>query len=658
MQLVMAAILVLVASGFISWGLAHVRSLRMGASLVGVAGCVAACGLALFPACASLVSGYGFEFHCAWNVPGGSFAIALDALSGLFLLPVLILGAVGAVYGMEYMRKSDVRAHWLFYNLLVAAMMLVVLARNGVLFLVAWEGMALASFFLVATDSHKDQVRVAGWIYLAATHLGTAFLLGLFALLEGAAGSLNFSDFSDLSLSAGTASAIFLLAIVGFGAKAGFMPFHVWLPEAHPAAPSHVSALMSGAMIKTGIYGLVRILTLLGPTPAWWGWLLVGVGAFCGVAGVLFALAQHDLKRLLAYSSVENMGIITLGLGVGLIGLSANLPLVAALGFAGALLHVINHALMKGLLFLGAGSVLHAAGTGDLNRLGGLLKRMPRTGITFLVGAAAISGLPPLNGFASELLIFLGAFHGVVTDAPGVTASLLVVLVALALISGLAAACFTKAFGSAFLGEPRSMEANQAHESGLRMAGSQWILAALCAAVGLMAVAAIRLVMPAVAVVTGASAIVNPVAPLFSALQSVSVIFGLFLLFVGTLALIRRRLLAGRSVREHVTWDCGYVAPSPSMQYTASSFTQPLTQLFEMLLRTRRRLEGPQGLFPGNGRFSTHTADVFQEYLYRPLFVGVAYAAKRLRFLQHGSIHLYVLYIALTLLVLLVWKLG
>jgi formate hydrogenlyase subunit 3/multisubunit Na+/H+ antiporter MnhD subunit len=284
---------------------------------------------------------------------------------------------------LAYRDEKALGVSWFFFNLLVASMALVVVARNGILFLVAWELMALASFFLVTMQDDEERVRDAGRTYLVASHLGTAFLLVLFIMLAGGTDSLDFDRFAAGS----HAGLLFILAAIGFGTKAGFVPLHVWLPEAHPAAPSHVSAVMSGVMIKTGIYGLVRTLTFLGPLPAWAGWLLVGVGVTSGVLGVLFALAQHDLKRLLAYHSVENIGIITLGLGLGLVGLRAGFAPLAVLGFAGALLHVLNHALFKGLLFLGAGAVLHGTKTRDMEELGGLLKRMPWTGPLFLIGA-------------------------------------------------------------------------------------------------------------------------------------------------------------------------------------------------------------------------------------------------------------------------------
>src|SRR5260370_23854303 len=351
----------------------------------------------------------------AWDVPYGSRFLDLDPLSGFFLIPVFVLCALAAIYGADYLEayrgKKSLAPPWFFFNLLVASMVVVILARNGVLFLMAWEMMALSSFFLVTFESEKESTRQAGWIYLVASHIGTAFLLALFILLGRANGSLDFDRFS---VSSG-AGLLFVLALVGFGTKAGFIPLHVWLPEAHPTAPSHVSAVMSAVMIKTGIYGIVRVMMILGAPQAWWGWVLCGIGLSSGVIGVLLALAQHDLKRLLAYHSVENIGIIALGLGVGTLGVRTGLPAVAAVGFAGALLHVLNHTLFKGLLFLAAGNVAHSTHTREIDHLGGLLRRMPRTGVIFLIGASAISGLPPLIGFSIEFLIYLANFKGAVS---------------------------------------------------------------------------------------------------------------------------------------------------------------------------------------------------------------------------------------------------
>src|SRR5258708_27237971 len=361
-----------------------------GSTICGVSGILIGCVCGIIPAVSVVLGEPAQSLRMAWAVPYGSLFLELDPLSGFFLIPVFLLCALAAIYGAKYLEeyrgRKALAPPWFFFNLLVASMVIVILARNGVLFLMAWEMMALSSFFLVTFEDEKESTRQAGWIYLVASHIGAVFLLVLFILLCRANGSLDFDRFAASS----SAGLLFGLALVGFGTKAGFIPLHVWLPEAHPAAPSHVSAVMSAVMIKTGIYGLVRVMMLLGTPQAWWGWVLCGIGLSSGVIGVLLALAQHDLKRLLAYHSVENIGIIALGLGVGTLGLRAGLPAVAVMGFAGALLHVLKHALLKGLLFLAAGNVLHGTHTREIDQLGGLLKRMPLTAFTFLIRAVAI----------------------------------------------------------------------------------------------------------------------------------------------------------------------------------------------------------------------------------------------------------------------------
>jgi formate hydrogenlyase subunit 3/multisubunit Na+/H+ antiporter MnhD subunit len=546
--------------------------------------------------------------------------------------------------------------------MLAAAMLLVISARNAVLFLCAWEAMSLASFFLVMTEHEKEHVRRAGWLYLVATHLGTACLLALFLLLGQGSSSLDFANFASSPRAAGV---LFVLALVGFGAKAGFVPFHVWLPEAHPAAPSHVSAVMSGVMIKTGIYGLLRTLTFLGEVPAWWGWTLVALGVTSALFGVLFALAQRDLKRVLAYSSVENMGLIALGLGVGLLGIAYERPTMAALGLLAALLHVLNHALFKTLLFLGAGAVQHQTGTRDLNQLGGLLRRMPVSGGSFLVGACAISGLPPLNGFLSEVLILFGLLTGVTQTGPGerVAWNVLCVLVVggLALVGGLAVVCFTRAFGSVFLGEPRSAAAEQGSEVGAAMRSAQLLLAGACVLVAVAAPLWPYVYRPAIAELipidsraTSVAALVQARGPLVACSLMLAAVVALVTLFV----FLRSRLLAGRTVAYGPTWDCGYVLPGPRMQYTGSSYSAPLANLFRIVLRSRQQVEMPADDFPARATLRTETPDVCIEALFQPVFLGVAWLASKLRWLQQGRIQLYVLYIALTILLLLVWKLD
>ncbi len=661
MSLILWAIGIFCLSGLVSllaW------SNRRWSNILGASGAVLGCLTGLVPAVNALYTGRIEEVRCAWSVPFGAFIVRIDALSAFFLMPVFTLCALCAVYGMRYMASYDDRkrlgSFWLFYNILAASMVMTLVAANGVLFLIAWEVMALSSFFLVTFEDEKENVRRAGLTYLISTHLGTAFLLALFLLLGRQAGgaALDFDKFLAMrGQMAPIADIAFLLAVVGFGAKAGFIPFHVWLPEAHPAAPSHVSAVMSGVMIKTGVYGLLRTLTFLGAPESWWGWLLIGIGLTSGILGVLFALAQHDLKRLLAYHSVENIGIIALGLGLGVLGAAANAPALAVLGFGGGLLHVVNHALFKGLLFLGAGSVLHGTGTGEIDLLGGLIKRMPWTAGTFLCAAVAISGLPPLNGFISEFMIYVGALLAVGEPTPAVAG--IAVIIGLALIGGLAAACFTKAFGIVFLGEPRSAHAVKGHEAAWGMLIPMLLLAAGCALIGLLAPTAVDLTHHAVAVVAGlpAPAVRERLAVAMAPMHKIVLAAATFVLLIGVLAWARRKMLSGRTVGQSCTWDCGYARPAASMQYTASSFAQPLTKMFEVFLRPVVKWEKPVEIFPDYASFHTKTEDVFTRNLYGPIFHGVERLASMLRFLQGGRVQFYVLYIAVTVLVLLVLNL-
>jgi len=633
-------------------------------SWLGAGSVVIASVLGCVPVIHVLSGGSVEPVRVPWSVPFGEFFIELDSLTAWFLFPTLLLSALSAIYGVGYLRSWQGRRSlgpiWFFYCLLVLGMMLVLLARNAVLFLIAWELMALASFFLVTFEHERESVREAGWIYFVATHLGTAFLLAFFLLLARDTGSMDFTVWAEKGVQAqGLASILFLLAIIGFGTKAGFMPLHVWLPEAHPAAPSHVSALMSGVMIKTGIYGLLRALTFLGAPPMWWGWGLIAIGLSSGVLGVLFALAQHDLKRLLAYHSVENIGIIALGLGAGLLGMSTGSSMLIVLGFGGGLLHVVNHALFKGLLFLGAGAVLHGTGTLEIDHLGGLLKRMPWTAATFLIGAVAISGLPPLNGFVSEFLIFLGAFKGGVSTGGAIAVPLLALIAGLALIGGLAAACFTKAFGIVFLGEPRSEHVSHAHEADWTMRLPMLILAAGCVLIGLFAPVVVGSLQAVLENLTHLqpAAVSENLAAVASPLAWVVIGTVAFLLLLLALILLRRGLLAGRRVETNVTWGCGYAQPTARMQYTASSFAQPLMDLFRPLLGTKKKISPPRGFFPEEAALKTVTPDISHEEVYRPVFGRINEWLSQLRWVQHGKVQLYVLYIAVTLIVLLIWEL-
>jgi len=623
---------------------------------VGAAGALLGSVLGLAGAALAMLTGTRVDSTLPWDLPVGNLRLGIDALSAFFLLCIFVVCGLAALYGVGYLRGyGDRRRLWpalVAFNLLEAAMVLVVLARDGVCFLLAWEIMSIASYFLVTFESERDEVRRAGTTYLIASHIGVLILFALFALLGRAAGSWAFADLVR-SGTLGGSSLCFVLALVGFGTKAGFWPLHFWLPDAHPAAPSHVSAVMSGVMIKMGIYGLLRVLTFLGSGPVWWGALVVIVGVVSGITGVLHALAQHDLKRLLAYHSVENIGIIALGVGLGMLGAHYGNAQVAALGYAGGLLHVLNHGLFKGLLFQGAGSVLHATGTRDMSSLGGLLRRLPLTGGTFLVGAVAISGLPPLNGFVSELLIYLGAFSGAGALPKSASAVALMVLPALALIGGLAAACFVKAFGVVFLGEPRTTAPATAHEAGPAMRTAMATGAVVCLAIGLWPAGAVRLVSGAAEQLTGTDTSRN-LGPFFSITLAATVVVAL----IALIAALRAALLRARTVQEATTWACGYAHPSPRMQYTATSFADPVLMPFSHALEVRTHGGPPEGPFPIEAHFEKHLGDMAGERVLVPLWRRFLRLNSRMRVIQSGRTQLYLTYVLVTLVGLLLWQIG
>jgi len=605
-----------------------------------------------------LLSGEPVSVSFPWSVPLGSFSLVLDPLAALFLVPLFLLTGLGAVYGAGYLKayegRKDPALPWAAFNLLTAAMLLVFTAVNAVLFLLGWELMAGASFLLVLFEHEKEQARKAGFIYLAAGGAGALLLMAMFALLGAGASSMDFASFSPPA--GGTASAVFLLALAGFGLKAGFIPLHVWLPEAHPAAPSHVSAVMSGVMIKTGVYGLIRVLAFLRPWPEWWGWLLLGLGLVSCLGGALFALAQHELKRVLAYSSIENVGIILLALGLGVVAAACGADRLASLAFAGALLHVFNHALFKGLLFMGAGAVLHATGTGELEALGGLSKRMPAAAALFLAGSAAACALPPLNGFAGEFLVYIGAFRALNAPGPVAIAGAAAGL-ALATAGALAAAAFARAYGVAFLGEPRTERAAGAHAPGGLMAGPMWVLAVLCLASGLLA----PLLLGPLAFAVGSG--FGPYYGFLGGLEAMTPFLyvsagGFALLGIIAIAAAKRcAFLGGREPASAGTWDCGYAAPSARMQYGASSFAQPLTDFFQPLLRKIGRYPVISEYFPAKASFSSEAQAVFYNSMYMPAAARLRDLAFRFSWLQHGRLQIYILYIVVTLIGLLLWKL-
>ena len=628
---------------------------------------IAGCGCGLAGIVDFLLTGQSQELSIASPIAGldlplagAKFAVAVDHLSVVFLFPVFIIPLLGSIYGMSYWKQADHPDNGqklrLFYGLLTASLAMLVVARTGIMFLAAWEAMALSAFFLVATEDQDDQTRNAGWLYLAASHFATLCLFALFGILASVSGTFELNPLQTVS--PGIATAVFLLALLGFGMKAGIMPLHFWLPSAHAMAPSHVSALMSGVLIKMGVYGLVRVCSLLPVVPAWWGGLLLVLGVVSGILGMAFAISQHDLKRMLAYSSVENIGIIFIGLGLALLGRALNEPKWIVLGLGGALWHVWNHALFKSLLFFTAGSIIHATHTREIDRMGGLAKRMPWTTICFVSGAVAVCGLPPLNGFVSEFLLYLGLFRTLGLGGGGSWFAASFAVPALALIGSLALACFVNAYGTMFLGNPRSEPAGHAHEADLWILMPLGLLAAGCLAMGL----APSLVAPVLDAAmrgwqTGVVAATPPFTlETFAALTIVTNRAAALLLLVAASALLLQWRLRAEGVAWSDTWGCGYAAPNTRMQYTSSSFSEMLVKWFRWALFPRVHSPKIHALFPGRTDFQRVVLDTVLNGIVLPGVRGIAWIFSWSRLIQQGNLHAYLLYVFAIVIFLLLWR--
>ena len=660
LSLVIAASLLSVASGVLALVLRRRPAL---AQRVATAVLVAGAGIGLAGAALAL-AGHGAELTAAWPTPRASLSLRVDRLSGFFLLPVLGLPALGSIYGLGYWPQAERGAQsvhvQLFFGLVTGAMTLVCVAANALLFLAAWEIMALAGFALVWTEHDRPETQKAAFVYLASAHAGNLALFAVFALLGRLAGSFEFAAMAGLDGGTQAAAWVFALCLLGFGLKAGLVPLHFWLPGAHAAAPSHVSALMSGVLLKTGIYGILRVTGFFEGLPVAWGGALLVVGAVSAVLGVAFALAQHDVKRLLAYHSVENVGIIAMGAGLALVGRATGQPALVVLGFAGAVLHVVNHAVFKGLLFLGAGALHHATGTRELDLMGGLSRRMPLTAILFLVGAAAISGLPPLNGFASEWLVFMASLRAVLAQGASATALSSLPLAglaapALALVGGLAAACFAKVFGTVFLGHPRSAHAEHGHEAPASMLAPMGVLALACVVIGLAPAAWLPALTAAAGEWSGLPLeLAGPAGDAVRAAWRVSLVALLLLVLVGALVAARRWLLRGPQPVAP-TWGCGYTQPTARMQYTGSSFAESLVLRFAWVFFPRKRVELPAGPFPPRASFDSHVPDTVLDLAILPVLAHGVRLADRLRSRFGGRVQSHVLLVLVGVLALIGW---
>jgi hydrogenase-4 component B len=594
-----------------------------------------------------------------------SFVVRADSLSAFFLILISLVVAPVSIYSIGFTRGLR-NAGYLgfFYNLLVLSMYCTVLAADIFTFLVSWETMAVASYFLVVFE-RNEETALAGLFTVVMTHIGTAFIIGLFLILAHFSGGMDFASMrsSAALLPAGVKSVIFLFALIGFGTKAGVIPLHTWIPRAYPIAPSNITPLMSGVMIKIALYGFLRItMDVLGPGPEWWGIAVIVVGAATAVMGILYAIMETDLKVFLAYSSVENVGIILLGLGAAMIFRSADMPVLSGFALAAALYHALNHALFKSLLFMGAGSVVSAVRTRNMEKLGGLLKLMPLTGFFFLMGSLTAAALPPLNGFASEWLTYQALLLGF--QSPSVIAKIVSPLggAALALSGALAAAGFVKTFGTTFLGKARSEHVASAGESSAWMIAGMALPALLCLLSGVFPNAAMEVLAPAVQVLAGVR--VEQLRPGFlttpgaaASISTVALISALFALAAA--AALFARLAGGRRKTVYAdSWDCGLPGLSPRMQYTAAAFTKPLRIIFKRIYLPSRDVSisyALKPLFVKAMRYGGEITPFFERYLYEPAARAVAAAAGKVRLLQSGSLQLYLGYILITLIALLIF---
>lgn len=603
-------------------------------------------------------------------LPVGGLMLGLDRLSAFFVVVIAVAALASTLYAFSYTREYEGRyslaGMTTAFNLFLLSMSLLVMARNALTFLMLWETMSLASYFLVITENDKRETERAGWLYFVMTHAGFACLLIGFLLMSSVTGTMDFTDWHGAAsaMTPAMRNLIFILLGVGFGSKAGVIPLHVWLPEAHPAAPSHVSALMSGVMIKMGIYGLVRVgFDWLGGGPSWWGRAVLVVGALSAVLGVLYAMVDADLKRLLAYSSVENVGIILLGLGAAMSFQTNQLSQLSTLALVAALYHVLNHAVFKSLLFMGAGAILHSTHTRNMEEMGGLLKRMPLTGILFLIGAVAIAGLPPLNGFISEWLTFqslLLTFH---IPGRGVNLAFALSIAALALTSGLAAACFIKAFGISFLALPRSTHSQNAREVAPSMLAAMAFLAALCLLLGVAPFAVLTPLTRTTAELLGSSPELrfswNSVvaSDSFASVSPLWIAVALLALLV-SIPIALRVFRANSGRRYYETWGCGRAMQTARFEYTATSFAHPFKRVFAVLYRPVKQLAiefHPESrFFVRTIRYRNETRSIFDDVIYGPMNRMLRSFAERVRLLQSGNVHLYLLYILVALVVLLI----
>lgn len=593
------------------------------------------------------------EFVVTGNQLIGQIPLRIDALSGWMILIINFTLLTGILYGTGYLKHyNENKANLIFHRFCLAflhiTMLLVCTVQNFIAFLIVWELMTVSAFILVIFEYWKSETIKAGINYFIQSHIGVLLIIIAFIWVIAQTGSTDFNAIHDFSkqLSGTLSITLFIILFVGFGFKAGFVPLHTWLPYAHPAAPSHVSGIMSGVIIKLGIYGILRTLLLINSEYLAIGEFVLIVSIITSLYGVMLAIVQHNLKKLLAYHSIENIGIIGIGIGLGSIGLGLKNNTLAIAGFAGGLLHILNHSLFKSLLFYGAGSVYQKTGTLNIEKLGGLIKKMPKTAILFLIPALAICGLPPFNGFISEFLIYSGLFKGLQTQSFAFSLFIITAIFALVLTGGLAFLCFTKAFGIVFLGSPRSRYPEEPDEISFGMLLPKYLISALIIAIGLFPKYFLQLLKSPVALFI--PDINNSASGYFTAQTDLlsNIGFAGFIFLGITIAVYSAKIYFEKKKATSVspTWGCGYIAPDLKMQYTASSFVKPYSNLIEPLLILHKSDVVIDEVFPGKKEYSSHTYDKLEFYLIDKVLKNIKKLLSKLNFLQNGRLQMYILY--------------
>ena len=607
-----------------------------------------------------LLSGGQIEAQVYFSEPFGISPFRLDPLAALFALIISLGALLAAVYSHGYMKMysgdtAELSSYYFFLGLMSFSMLLVVVVQNALLFLLVWEMMSLASFFLVNFEHTKEDVRKASIYYLIAMQIGAACLIAAFSWTSAITGSLDFNSFKSVVCNSGNNSVfIFILFFLGFGTKAGFVPLHTWLPKAHPAAPTGVSALMSGVMIKMGIYGILRILLLVGIPDYRLAYGILIISIITGIYGVANAIAQHDLKKLLAYHSIENIGIIGMGIGVGMLGLVYNNTLIAALGFFGALLHTFNHFTFKSVLFYGAGIVYSQTHTRDIEKLGGLNNYLPFTSIMFLIASLAISGLPILNGFISEFAIYTGIAKSFSINNIAITIAALMGFSGLALIGAMALLCFTKVYGICFLGTSRSEFPVTPEEKEYSLLLPMAFLVLTMVVIGIFPILAVN--MTTAAVGQFAPDMSNTAMPqIISLMTHISISISIFIFIIVFFFAVRTFLLRKKSVQVFKTWDCGYQKESSRIQYTGSSFAQPILQLVAELVPQKVQVHKEQDVFPTHASFESHSQDFSERLLIQPSIRLLNNFLNKFSWIQSGRMQQYIIYGLIFLIFLLVW---